>query len=660
MPTEIGLLSFGVATTSYALLIVLPGLLVAASAGLRGWRLAGLAPLLTYAVAGLAGPWLAAVGIPFTVLSFLAVVVLAAGAAFGVRLLVRRRSGAAPDPTPWASVAHWGVLACWSVAAILGAYTILRGFGVGNAIAQGFDAVYHANGIRYIADTGDGSLSGTGNTNWYGQELFYPNAYHLVGSLAFGLTGADIPTLLNANTVLLPVLLALSLIVLVRQFRGRAVLAGAVALVAVTPVTLLYESLDHGPLYPFLLGLAFTPLATVALHSYLMRPALDTGFVLGAVAVGLLTIHSSTLFTGILFAMPLLFQRWAQAGERRLRTVRHDLTALLPVAGVSVLLSWLQLFGALGLATGDIPYKGWPSETGVNTALGSLLTFQHFEPYPQLWLTAALLVGLVALRSLGDLRWVAMTALITGVFAVAVMSSDHPLVKLLSRPWWDDPYRLLAIATVPLCLIAAHGVATTQQWFTVRMSPWQIPVAHAAPALTSAAVLAVFLLGTGGLYSSANAAVVQPGYGPRPEVGAHELPVTKGEAAAMLELRERARPGDWAMNDRADGTAWTYAISGVRPVAGHFDRALAPPQARLLSARFNQYSSDPEVRATVADLNVRWVIVGTGGYPKDAPRPPGLTGLDKLPFLHLVYRNDEAALYELRTESTVNSTGPSR
>ncbi|SFB02051.1 hypothetical protein SAMN05216266_103325 [Amycolatopsis marina] len=657
MPTEISLVSFGVVTVVYAALIVIPGLLVAALAGLRGWQLAAVAPLLTYAVAGLAGPWLAVLGIQFTVVSFLAVLVLVAAAAFGVRARVRRRSGDTTAPSPWAPVAHWGVLACLLVAAAVGAYTILRGLGAGNAVAQGFDAVYHANGIRYIAETGDGSLTGTGNTNWYAadHQLFYPNAYHLVGSLAYTLTGVDIPVLLNAGAVLLPALLALSVIAVVRRFNGRAVLAGAAALVVVAPVTLLYESLDHGPLYPFLLGLALTPLATVVLQSYLTRPAADTGFLLAAAAVGLLTIHSSTLFTGILFAAPLLLQRWSEAGRQRLAAIRRDLVLLLPIAAAGILLCWLQLFGALGLATGAVPYKGWPSDTGVNTALGSLLTFQHFEPHPQLWLTAALVVGLVTLKSLGELRWIAVTALITGIFAVAVMSSDHPLVKMLSRPWWDDPYRFLAIATVPLCLLAAHGIASTQRWLYERTARLRLPVRHAASALTAAVVLAVFILGSGGLYSSANASVVQPGYGPRPGVDEHQLPLSKGEAAAMLELAERADPGDWAMNDRADGTVWTYALSGVRTVAGHFDRGLVPPEAQLLSERFNRYRTDPEVRATVEELNVRWVIVGTGGYPQDAPKPPGLTGLDELPFLDLVYRNRDAALYELRAEDRVNT-----
>ncbi|WP_177328744.1 hypothetical protein [Amycolatopsis australiensis] len=51
-----------------------------------------------------------------------------------------------------------------------------------------------------------------------------------------------------------------------REFRGRAVLAGAVALTAVAPVMGVYESMDRGPLLPFALGVTLTAVAPVALR----------------------------------------------------------------------------------------------------------------------------------------------------------------------------------------------------------------------------------------------------------------------------------------------------------------------------------------------------------------------------------------------------------
>ncbi|NIH83080.1 DUF6541 family protein [Amycolatopsis viridis] len=600
----------------YLLVLFAPGLLIGALAGARGWRLAGLAPLLTYFAAGLAGPWYAQFGIPFNVPSFLVAVLVPAAIAF---LVGRRR---AAEPGAWDRRGHLAVALCLLAGAAVGARTVLTGIGPLNAVSQGFDAVYHGNGIRYIAETGDGSLMGTGTVNWYPNGSFYPNAYHLVGSIVYRLTGAEIPAVLNANTVLLPGLLALSLVVLVRAFRGRAVLAGAVALVCVAPVTLLYEALDFGPLLPFLLGIALTPLIAVVLDGYLRRPAPDSGFLLVASAVGLLTIHSSTLFGGLLFALPLLVSRWRQ------------LWRLLPIAVAGLLLGWLQLFGAIGLAAGPLPYNGWPTAASANTAVGILLTFEHVAPHPQLWLSAALVLGIVRWQRLGSLRWVAGTALLFGVFAVAVLSSGNPLVKAVSRPWWNDPYRFIAMAAIPSCLLAAHGLAEIQRWLR-DLAPRRAWVAGVV-------TLAGFAVATHGLYSTSNADVVRTGY-----AAEGDLPLNRGEAQAMLELGKLAAPGDWAMNDRADGTAWTYALSGVRPVAGHFDPAVPPADAVLLAAHFREYETNPLVREAVQRLHIRWVIVGHGGYPRGAERPPGLRDLDGLPFLTVAYRNADAVVYEL-------------
>jgi hypothetical protein len=402
-----------------------PGLLTGLAAGLRGWVLAGMAPLLSHAIGGLTGPWAAAAGLSFTPLTYGVSTVVFAAIAFGVRRFTVRRRRPEPEPGLWARRGHLAVGACLLFAAATGLAAALLGLGRIGALPQGFDAVYHGNAVRYIAGTGDGSLFGTGHVNWYGDAapVFYPNAYHLLAAVTYRLGGASIPETLDANTVLLPGLLALSLVTLVREFRGRAVLAGAVALTAVAPVMGVYESMNRGPLLPFALGVALTPLAAVALRRYLERAAPDTALLLVLAAVGLLCVHSSTLFGGILFAGPLLVQRWL-TGWRRLG---RDLLALLPIAVVSLLVAWLQLFGALGLAY------------------------------------------------------------------VVVASSNAPIVMALSRPWWDDPFRFFSMAAVPLSVLAAHGLASTQAWLRDRL-PSRIP-----PVAVALVVLPGFVLVTNGL-----------------------------------------------------------------------------------------------------------------------------------------------------------------
>lgn len=636
-----GLVSSVLSVCVAIVVIAVPGLLTGLAVGLRGWALAGLAPLLSYAIGGLTGPWTAAIGLSFTPWTYAISTVVFAAIAFGVRKLTVRRRPPEPEPGLWDRRGHLAVVACLILAAAVGFYATLRGLGHIGALPQGFDAVYHGNAVRYIADTGDGSLFGTSNVNWWGDAtpVFYPNAYHLLAAVTYLLSGASIPETLDANTVLLPGLLALSLVTLVRVFRGRAVFAGAAALTAVAPVVGVYESMDRGPLLPFALGVTLTPLAAVALHRYLERVAFDTGFVLLLAAVGLLCIHSSTLFGGILFAGPVLVQRWITQWRR----IGRDLLALLPIAVVSLLVAWLQLFGALGLATGNVPYYGWPSEWRATTALGALLGFQHYEAHPQVWLSVALFLGIVFFARAGALRWIGLTAAVTGLAYIAVASSNAPLVMALSRPWWDDPYRFFAMAAIPLCVLAAHGLASTQAWLRDKLPSVR---GHRLPAVAVAVVVLLgFVVLTNGLYFRSNGDRVYTGY---QAADPSKLRVTPGEEAAMVELGKLAKPGDWAMNDRFDGTAWTFALSGVRSVAGHFDETWPPSDAILLAEKFKDYETNPAVRAAVQRLNIHWVILGKPSTePGKPPYQPGLVGLAGEPFLKEEYRNSDAVIYRL-------------
>ncbi len=80
----------------YVIALWLPGVVFGRLAGLRGWTLAAAAPLLTYAVAGLAGPAFAAwSGTAWSPASALALVVGLAIALAGVRAAV---SWTRPDP----------------------------------------------------------------------------------------------------------------------------------------------------------------------------------------------------------------------------------------------------------------------------------------------------------------------------------------------------------------------------------------------------------------------------------------------------------------------------------------------------------------------------------------------------------------------------------
>ncbi|GAB3499659.1 DUF6541 family protein [Amycolatopsis cihanbeyliensis] len=656
MPTPDSIWIYASTIGVYLIVLLLPGGFLGWAAGLRGWALFGMAPLFTYLAAGLAGPWLAVVGLPFNPGTAAAVVLLLAAAALGLRRLAQARGWAPgePDrpPVPWSRRAHLAVGACVLLATVLSVIVVLSAAGGASAIFQRWDTVYHANGIRYIAETGDGSLFGMSTINWYPDGSYYPNGYHLVGSLVYTLSGAAVPTVLNAVTVPVAGLFALSMVAMVRQFGGRAVLAGSAAVVAGAATSGAYESVSSG-LLPFALGIVLTPLAALALDRFLRRPAPDTGMVLALAGVGLLVAHTSALVGAILFAFPLVVQRWWRREGKPLA----DLARVAPVGLGAALLAAPHLLGAVSFGSGSFPYNPWASDVPLLEAVSQLVLFRQFLTPALIWLSACLLVGVLMIRTLHRLRWIGFSALLlSGIFVLVASYGGLPWVITFSRPWWNDRYRLMALAAIPLCLLAAHGLAEAQRL----LAKWAAGTSLArqrtsagAPANALGPASAVLLIVTmavvtNGFYSTANARVVGFAYQNWPESRYTDIPVTRDEVAAMLRMGELARPGEMVLNGRTDGTAWLYAITGVRPVAGHYDANVVPPDAAYLAAHFREYQQDPKVRAAVRRLNIRHVLLGSGSVLPDLPPEPGLRDLEGLPFLKQVYRNSDAVIYALR------------
>lgn len=628
----------------YLAVLWLPGGLIAAAAGLRGWLLAAGAPLLSYAAAGLAGPYTALLGLPFNLLTFGACALGLALVLWVFRLVtVRWRGGERERERVWPRQANLAVVACVLIASVVGAIVVLTGLGAFNSIPQDFDAGFHANGIRYIAETGDGGLYGMSKVNWYllNPGIFYPNAYHLIAALVFKLSGVSIPATMNTATMLTPALLVLSLVAMIRAFRGRAALACYTAFVAVAVTVGVYEGMFRGPLLPYQVGIALTPLIGALVLYYLERPGLDSGALLGLGAIGLLAVHSSALFGAIALLLPMFAQRWWRYARRAGRDFLLILAAALP----AMLLALPHLLGALSIRS-NVPTMTWPVDFTTWEAIGRLLTLHNSQVVAPWVLAGAMWLGILTFWRLRSLGWVVGSAVLTGAMFVIVASVKEEWVPGFSSPWWNDRWRLISLAALPLCLLAGHGLAQVQQWLG-----WLLRKLRPIPAPRFAAaglVLVAFVPATQLLYGEQNVQTVRYGYSHYSYFPPGQMTVSPDEVTAMQKLATMVRPGERVMNDRSDGSLWMYALAGVQPVAGHFDKTLRDGRLTLLTRHFNNYAEDPEVRRIVRELNIGYVMVDTGYVRKNQMfREPGLTHLDDKPFLREVYRNPNATIYRL-------------
>jgi hypothetical protein len=634
----------------YVLILWIPGLVLGGLTGLRGWTLAAGAPLFTYAVAGLFGPLFAALGVAWSPTSAGLLFVVLSAVAVLVRYGIRQRFVPADRTASpvWDLGTHVGVAAALGGIVVLGGTVIWAGVGQLSAIPQDWDAAFHANGVRWIADTGDSSLVGMAKVNWYEDdvEVFYPNAYHLLAAVIQRITGADIPTVLNAHTVLLPGMGALVIVALVHRFGGRAVLAVAAAGCSIA-ITSFYDMLWRGPLFPFVTGAVLMPLAAVLLVDVLDahgRRQVGRGLLFGLGLLGMIALNPATLFTAAVFVMPAMVQRWAG----RPRLLLREPLVVLAAGAVAAVLALPQVLGSLGSASGE-PVYDWPAELTQSEAFGELLALAHDGLYPQWWLVLVAAIGIAALPRLGALRWIFASGFVFGTMFVLSASSDEQWVNTITRPWWNDQWRFIGLCVVPVAVLAGHGLAELQRKVADGIRALATKVDAGPPTLVRSAatlvatglVLTLFVVTSGDLYLGRNVT--------RMRLAAPDGPVVSSlEVDAMRVLATLVPPGQRVMNDRGDGSVWMYALAGVHPVAGFYNFSGIGEDAKLLTARFNSYPVDRSVRAAVARLDVSYVMLGRGFVRTDWRRAPGLLGLEDASWLQAVYRNKDAVIYRIR------------
>jgi hypothetical protein len=639
-------------------LLITPGVIVARIAQLT-WPVAvAVGPALTYGVVALAIIPFGAVGIPWngwTALGALAVVgVVVAGLQ---PLLARYR-----DPEAEARGIDRRPALIVAAGIALGALVIMwaahRGIVHWQSIPSTWDAVWHANTVRFILDTGQASSTHMGelrNVETH-HPLYYPSVFHALTAVFCQLTGAAPTTGYTVSAVAAAVWLFPSSAAMLTWFllRPRTVHAAGIAATAAA----LSASFTSVPYVEF--GTAAMPnLAAygVAIPTFVLTASTlrhrDRIPVAVLALVGVFSVHLSGGFVVILFAGAwwLLQACW--------HPVRGRLADLLTLAAVAVPAGLILAPQFIGVAqqAGIIAGHAFPSfktvKQGVIDAL--LLHTRHLNDFPTQY-------GLVVLSGIGmaillykKIWWPPVVWLL---LTVATIYSGAPFrnplgtaIEQFSQFFYNDPRRLSAVVTMlvtPMAGIAVFALVAGAVALARRVVKLPAPVWVSV----TAALLVISTVLTGRQYLYRHLVLFGDKY--------DSVIINQKDLDAMAHLATLPGARTTLIGDsNVDGTAWMYAVADLHPLWTHYDfpQQIGPGYYRFNFWAYADVDSDPRGAEAVRALNIRYVLTSAPTV-RGFKVPDGLVSIDRSRLWAKIYDNGEAWIYEWRgAPATPNRQG---
>lgn len=636
----------------------LPGLVFGAAIRLRGWTLAAAAPLLTFGIVGVGVPILGRFGIRWDLVDVALWTLVVSALGFGVSALVLRYTArrhadwaeqdAEADRPPRSLREHLLMAGGVAAGSLIGIVTFLRGAHGLDKIQQGWDAPFHGNLVRWIAEHGDARPSTVGTiANLPDQkDYFYPDTYHALLALVFDKAGLGMMPTLNMAALCVILCVPIGVAAMCHVWRMPPLAVAAAAAASATFTNFPYDSLWRGPLWPYVAGVALIP-AMLALARFLLEPRGIAGpLAIGVGVAGLIGLHTSVAFVVVVYFLLILFAVLFKAERIDWRRSRASLIATIGLAVVFGLpLALPSLYNA-----GGVTSAYWSSEATVSGGLGETLTFSPMAAFPQWWVGVPAIIGVFLLVKHRRMLWMVAAYVVFGGLFAATVSLETPLIHTLTGIFYNDHWRVGAL--VPLAGAVAFGefIDTAARWIGAKLGTRLPNVRPATLTVVGVVALAVVLGGLSrGGYIGRNAARLQINYG--------QTTVPDAERAAFGWLAGHVQPGERVMNDVADGSVWMYALAGVQPVEWTFYGSAPGTKAAFLSIFLNDIDKYPKVRDDLTDLRVRYVFVGNGRVTKTTPNSVGLKRLDTTPGFKLVFKNAGASIYEIEGQQGVVTAG---
>jgi D-galactosaminyltransferase len=656
-------------------LLIAPGAIVARITQLT-WPVAvAVGPALTYGVVALAIIPFGALGIPWngwTALIALAAVCLVMA---GLQALLSRYRDAEAKTE---ALVGWQALTV-AAGVLLGALLIMwaayRGITHWQSIPSTWDAVWHANEVRFILDTGQASSTHMGelrNVETH-QPLYYPSVFHALTAVFCQLTGAAPTTGYTLSSVAASVWLFPSSAAMLTWFLLRPVTASELSASSASPASsasgewwrtagaaatsaAMSASFTSVPYVEF--GVAAMPnLAAygVAIPTFVLITSTckhrDRVPAAVLALVGILSVHLTGGFVVILF----LLAWWIFDARRHpARGRRADLLTLAVVAVPTALILAPQFIGVAHQAD-IIAGHAFPSfksvKQGVIDAL--LLHTRHLNDFPTQY-------GLIVLSGIGmaillykRIWWPPVLWLVLTVATIYSGAPFHnPLgaaIEVFSQFFYNDPRRLSAVVTMlvtPMAGIAVFALVSAVVAAARRLTERFTRLPAAVWVSATVVLLVVTTVLTGRQYLYRHLVLFGDKY--------DSVIINQKDLDAMAHLASLPGARTTLIGDsNVDGTAWMYAVADLHPLWTHYDfpQQGGPGYYRFIFWAYADRDDDPRVAEAVRALNIRYILTSVPTVGKFKV-PDGLVSIDQSKSWAKIYDNGEAWIYEWRGAPT--------
>jgi len=637
------------------ILLIAPGAIVARIAQLS-WPVAiAVGPPLTYGVVALAIIPYGAVGIPWNAWTALAALAAVCVVVTGLQLLLARYRDTAAEAR---TVSGWPAITV-AAGVLLGVLLIgwaaYRGIAHWQSVPSTWDAVWHANTVRFILDTGQASSTHMGelrNVETH-SPLYYPSVFHGLVAVFCQLTGAA-PTTgytlssLAAAIWLFPVSAAVLTWRMLRthtsEWRTAGVAATAAALSA-SFTAVPYVEFDTAAM-PNLAAYG-TAAPTILLITSTLQHR-DRIPVAVLALFGVFSVH----ITGGVVAGLMVAAWWAL--EAVWHPVRGRLADLLALAGVTVIAGLLLLPQFISVTQQEDIIAGHSFPTYLSTKRGIFdAVFQHSRhlndfPVQYTLILLAALGGFILLVT--KIWWplaVWLLLIVMNVDAGTPLGGPiGALAGVFGEFFYKDPRRIAAATTLLLTPMAGLGlfaavlmVVAAARWLAHRFRPVPAPVW--AP--MTAALLVAATLASAWHYFPRHRFLFGDKY--------DSVIIDQKDLDAMAYLASLPGARDTLIgNGNTDGTSWMYAVAGLHPLWTHYDYPVqaGPGYHRFMFwAYARNGTDDPRVVESVKVLNIRYILTSTP-IVRGFVIPDGLASLEKSKSWAKIYDNGEARIYEWR------------